>query len=62
MVNRIIGTLGYEPLTLHRLDMNTTGGAACWGMCVCVFVGVWVWEGGGTGCLGGEAVCTRVRV
>ncbi|PRW45465.1 pseudouridine synthase [Chlorella sorokiniana] len=25
MVNRIIGTLGFEPLTLHRLDMNTTG-------------------------------------
>ncbi|KAL4424411.1 hypothetical protein ABPG77_005654 [Micractinium sp. CCAP 211/92] len=25
MVNRIIGTMGFEPLTLHRLDMNTTG-------------------------------------
>jgi 23S rRNA-/tRNA-specific pseudouridylate synthase len=25
MVNRIIGTCGFEPRVLHRLDMNTTG-------------------------------------
>ncbi|GAB4821277.1 hypothetical protein N2152v2_008323 [Parachlorella kessleri] len=25
IVNRIIGTLGFEPLTLHRLDMYTSG-------------------------------------
>lgn len=25
LVNRIIGTLGFEPLTIHRLDMNTSG-------------------------------------
>lgn len=25
LVNRIIGTRGYNPLVLHRLDMNTTG-------------------------------------
>ncbi len=25
MVNRILGSLGLEPLTLHRLDMDTTG-------------------------------------
>lgn len=35
-VNRVIGTLGFEPLTLHRLDMNTTG-ALCMllGRCTC---------------------------
>ena len=25
LVNRVIGALGFEPLTLHRLDMQTSG-------------------------------------